>query len=150
MSEAVTQLTESLLQQFKDETFVLLNTVDVESGGPTSTAISWIYAENASTFRLAIDHRSRLVNNMIQNPLITITVFGEEMVYAVNGRASVRQDPLLGVPFNMCCFDITIEAVRNALFYGAQLSSVPQFVKIYDQRAAEKLDEQVFAAMKKA
>ena len=71
------------------------------------------------------------------------------MVYAVNGRASVRQDPLQDVPFNMCCFDIKIEAVRNALFYGAQLSSVPQFVKIYDQRAAEKLDEQVFAAMKK-
>ena len=32
MSEAVTQLTESLLQQFKNETFVLLNTVDIESG----------------------------------------------------------------------------------------------------------------------
>ncbi|MEK4077707.1 pyridoxamine 5'-phosphate oxidase family protein [Paenibacillus sp. FSL M7-0656] len=150
MSEAVTQLTESLLQQFKNETFVLLSTVDVESGGPTSTAISWIYAENASTLRVAIDHRSRLVNNMITNPLITVTVFGEETVYAVNGRAAVRQDPLLDVPFNMCCFDITIEAVRNALFYGAQLSSVPQYVKIYDQRAAEKLDEQVFAAMKKA
>ncbi|MEY8746727.1 hypothetical protein AB9M62_47050 [Bacillales bacterium AN1005] len=33
MSEAVTQLTESLLQQFKHETFVLLNTVDLEFGG---------------------------------------------------------------------------------------------------------------------
>ncbi|MET3940739.1 hypothetical protein ABIC22_003551 [Paenibacillus sp. PvP094] len=150
MSEAVTQLTESLLQQFKNETFVLLNTVDIESGGPTSTAISWVYAENASTLRVALDHRSRLVNNMKQNPLITVTVFGEETVYAINGRASVRQDPLQDVPFNMCCFDISIEAVRNALFYGAQLSSMPQYVKIYDQRAAEKLDEQVFAAMKKA
>ncbi|MGP3784442.1 pyridoxamine 5'-phosphate oxidase family protein [Paenibacillus sp. 1A_MP2] len=116
MSEAVTQLTESLLQQFKNETFVLLSTVDVETGGPTSTAISWVYAENASTLRVAIDHRSRLVNNMIENPAITVTIFGEEMVYAVNGRASVRQNPLQDVPFNMCCFDISIEAVRNALF----------------------------------
>ncbi|CAI6070388.1 hypothetical protein PAECIP112173_02162 [Paenibacillus sp. JJ-100] len=43
-----------------------------------------------------------------------------------------------------------IEAFKNALLYGAQLSFVPQFVKIYDQRAAEKLDEQVFSAMKKS
>lgn len=150
MSEAVTQLTESLLQQFKSETFVLLATVDAESGGPTSSVISWIYAENASTLCIALDHRSRLVNNIIRNPAITVTVFGESTIYAINGRASVRQDPLQEVPFNMCCFDISIEAVRNALFYGAELASVPQYVKIYDQRAAEKLDQQVFAAMKKA
>ena len=150
MSEAVTQLTESLLQQFKNETFVLLSTVDVESGGPTSTAISWIYAENASTFRVAIDHRSRLVDNLMQNPQVTVTVFGDEQVSAIGGRAEVRQNPMNDVPFEMCCFDIHVEFVRSALFHGIQLASSPEYVKIYDERAAEKLDEQVFAAMRKA
>ena len=150
MSEAVTQMTESLLTQLKSETFVLLNTVDAKTGGPTSSAISWVYAVNASTIRIALDHRSRLVENIKNNPLVTITVFGESSVHAINGRAAVALDPLPDVPFKMCCFDIAIEAVRNALFYGAQLASPPQYVKTYDQRAAEKLDGQVFAAMQKA
>jgi len=150
MSESVTQLTETLLLQLKSETFVLLNTVDAETGGPTSSAISWIYALNASTFRLAIDHRSRLVENVRSNPLVTITVFGDGKVHAINGRASVAIDPLPEVPFKLCCFDISVEAVRNALFYGAQLSSAPQYIKTYDQRASEKLDGQVFSAMQKA
>ncbi|MNI20436.1 hypothetical protein D3C73_739180 [compost metagenome] len=150
MSEAVAQLNETLLTMLQSETFVLLNTVDAESGGPTSTAISWIYAVSPSIVRLAVDHRSRLVNNMKVNPLVTITVFGEGTVHAINGRALVRQDPLPGVPFKMCCFDVEIEAVRNALFYGAQLESAPKYAKVYDARAAEKLDGQVFAAMQKA
>ncbi|WP_151735861.1 pyridoxamine 5'-phosphate oxidase family protein [Paenibacillus tengchongensis] len=150
MSEAVAQLNESLLSMLQTETFVLLNTVDAETGGPTSTAVSWIYAVSPSTLRLAIDHRSRLVNNIKANPLITVTVFGGNTVYAINGRAAVRQDPLEDVPFKMCCFDVEIEAVRNALFYGAALESAPKYAKVYDARAAEKLDGQVFAAMKKA
>jgi len=40
--------------------------------------------------------------------------------------------------------------VRNALFYGAQLVSPPEYAKVYDQRAADMLDRQVFEAMKKA
>jgi hypothetical protein len=150
MSESVTQLTETLLLQLKSETFVLLNTIDAETGGPTSTAISWIYALNASTLRLAIDHRSRLVENIRSNPMVTITVFGDGKVHAINGRASIALDPLPEVPFKLCCFDISVEAVRNALFYGAQLSSAPQYIKTYDQRASEKLDGQVFSAMQKA
>lgn len=122
MSEAVAQLNESLLSMLQSETFVLLNTVDAESGGPTSTAISWIYAVSPSVVRLAVDHRSRLVNNMKVNPLVTITVFGEGTVHAINGRAAVRQDPLQDVPFKMCCFDVEIEAVRNALFMALRLN----------------------------
>ncbi|KTD88371.1 pyridoxamine 5'-phosphate oxidase family protein [Paenibacillus etheri] len=150
MSEAVAQLNETLLSMLQSETFVLLNTVDAESGGPTSTAISWIYAVSPSSVRLAVDHRSRLVNNMKVNPLVTVTVFGEGTVYAINGSAVVKQDPLQDVPFKMCCFDVEIMAVRNALFYGAQLESAPRYAKVYDGRAAEKLDGQVFTAMKKA
>lgn len=150
MSELVTQLSEPLFAAFQSETFVLLSTVDAETGGPTSSAISWIYAQDYSTLRFALDHRSRLVRNIKAHPRITITVFGEETIYAINGKAAVVQDPLEGVPFKMCCFDLSIEAVRNALFYGAQLASAPTYKKVYDQRAAELLDNQVFAAMKKA
>jgi hypothetical protein len=36
------------------------------------------------------------------------------------------------------------------MFYGARLSATPEYEKTYDKRAADKLDGQVFAAMKKA
>lgn len=150
MSEVVTQLSEQLFTTFQSETFVLLNTIDAESGGPTSSVISWIYAVDLSTLRLALDHRSRLVGNIKNQPLVTISVFGEETIYAINGKATVVQDLLEGVPFQMCCFDVHIEAVRNALFYGAQLASGPVFNKVYDRRAADMLDAQVFEAMRKA
>ncbi|MNE78422.1 hypothetical protein D3C80_1748280 [compost metagenome] len=91
-----------------------------------------------------------MVANIKACPKITITVFGKETIYAINGTANVVQDYLEGVPFKMCCFDLKIEAVRNALFYGAQLASAPTYEKVYDQRAADALDNQVFAAMKKA
>ncbi|WP_054956635.1 pyridoxamine 5'-phosphate oxidase family protein [Paenibacillus dakarensis] len=150
MSQPTHQLTEALMQKLQPETFVLLNTVDAETGGPTSSVVSWIYPVDVSTLRLAIDHRSRLVVNLKRNPLVTITVFGDEYVYAINGRAVVRQDPLNDVPFDMCCFDIQVENVRNALFLGIQLASSPEYVKINDEHAAEALDGQVFAAMRKA
>ncbi|MNR64744.1 hypothetical protein D3C85_1874900 [compost metagenome] len=66
------------------------------------------------------------------------------------GKAKLVTDALEDVPFKLVCFDIEIEVIRDAMFYGARLSSQPQYEKTYDQRAAEKLDGQVFAAMKKA
>lgn len=150
MSQPATQLTEALMKKLQPESFVLLNTVDAESGGPTSSVVSWIYPVDESTLRLAIDHRSRLVVNLKRNPLASVTVFCNEQVIAISGRAEVRQDPLDGVPFDMCCFDIHIEYVRNALFHGIQLAASPEFIKIYDEQAAKKLDGQVLAAMRKA
>ncbi len=150
MSEAVTQLTETLFNQLQSETFALLATVDAETNGPTSTAISWLYASNPGTLRFAVDHRSRLVHNILNNPKVTLTIFGGEKVYAVNGAAKVAQDPLRDVPFKMCCFDVEVEAVRNALFYGAHLSSPPEYTRSLDRYAAELLDGQVMSAMKKA
>lgn len=150
MSEAVTQLTETLFTQLQGETFALLATVDAETQGPTSTAISWVYAVNPGTLRFVVDHRSRLVRNILANPQVTLTVFGGEKVYAVNGSAVVAQDPLQDVPFKMCCFDVEVEAVRNALFYGAHLSSPPVYTRMLDLHAAETLDGQVMSAMKKA
>jgi len=150
MSEAVTQMTEFLFTQLQNDIFALLSTVDAETNGPTSTAISWMYAVTPSTIRFAVDHRSRLVRNMLVNPKVTLTVFSGEKMFAINGTVRVAQNPLEDVPFKMCCFDMDVEAVRNALFYGAHLSSPPAFTRKLDSYAAEQLDSQVMNAMKKA
>ncbi|WP_123039845.1 pyridoxamine 5'-phosphate oxidase family protein [Cohnella candidum] len=150
MAETLTALPESLFTQLQHENFVLLHTVDAESGSPTSSAISWIYAPDTGRLRFALDGRSRLIENLKARAEVSVTLFGAGSVHAVYGQAKVVADKLEGVPFPLACVDIEVSAVRDAMFYGARLSVQPEYEKTYDKRAADRLDGQVFEAMKKA
>jgi nitroimidazol reductase NimA-like FMN-containing flavoprotein (pyridoxamine 5'-phosphate oxidase superfamily) len=150
MAETITALSEQQLSQLQKEKLVLLATIDAESGFPSVSAISWVYADSETNIRFAIDQRSRIVANVKAHPQVTLTFFGEGKVNAAYGHASVVTDALEGVPFKLACFDVRVEAVRDAMFYGSRISVEPEYEKTYDKRAAEKLDGQVFAAMKKA
>lgn len=150
MSELETQLSETLFTQLQKEKFVMLHTIDSESSGPTSSAISWIYAIDNKTLRFAVDQRSRIVANIRKNAKVAISVFATGSVHEILGQCIVVVDSLEEVPFKLACIDIAIESVRDAMFYGARISIEPEYEKTYDKRAAEKLDSQVFTAMKKA
>lgn len=150
MSEIVTALDESLLQVLNQEALILLGTVDAESNGPSVSAISWLIASDPSTLRFAIDGRSRIVANVRANSKVTVTLFAKESVHTVYGDARIVSEALDNVPFKLVCVEVRIDAVRDAMFYGAKISAVPQYEKTYDKRAAEKLDNQVFEAMHKA
>ncbi|MEF3305508.1 pyridoxamine 5'-phosphate oxidase family protein [Paenibacillus sp. GYB003] len=150
MAETITALSEQQMAQLQKEKLVLLATVDAESGFPSVSAISWVYAGGADRIRFAIDQRSRIVANMTKHPKVTLTFFGDGKVNAVYGTAAVVTEALEGVPFKLACYDVSVEAVRDAMFYGSRISVEPEYEKTYDKRAAEKLDGQVFAAMKKA
>lgn len=150
MSDNTAALNEALYTQLQTETFVLLHTIDAETEGPTTSAISWVYAKDQHTIRFALDMRSRLVNNLKAAPKTGLTVFGLNTVTAVYGHCTLVAEPLSEVPMRLVCFDIHIDQVRDAMFYGARLIGHPEYEKTYDKRAAEKLDGQVFTAMKKA
>jgi hypothetical protein len=150
MAETITGLSEPLFAALQKEILVLLSTIDAETGAPSTSAVSWLYATEPNKLRFAIDQRSRLVTNIRNNPLVNVTVFAEGTVQAIYGSAQIIVDALEAVPFKLACVDITISAVRDAMFYGSRISVTPEFEKTYDKRAAEKLDGQVFDAMKKA
>jgi hypothetical protein len=150
MSETVTELSESLFSQLQKEKLFVLGTVDAETGGPAVNAISWIYAASAKKLRFAVDSRSRIINNVKSNSSVTVTCFAQGTVNAIYGKAAIVTEALEDVPFKLTCIDIDIDAIRDAMFYGARISVEPEYEKTYDKRAAEKLDGQVFAAMKKA
>ncbi|WP_019422467.1 hypothetical protein [Paenibacillus sp. OSY-SE] len=150
MSENNAALHDALFAQLQQESFILLHTTDAESGGPTTSAISWVHAIHERKLRVAIDLRSRLVDNMKQHRSVAVTIFGTNTVTAVYGQASLIEEPLPAVPLKLACFDIDITSVRDAMFYGARLNAMPQYEKTYDKRAADKLDGQVFEAMRKA
>lgn len=149
MAEAAA-LSDTLSRKLQEETLVILNTIDAETGGPTVNAISWVMAISPSRLRVAIDQRSRLVANIKKHPQVTLSIFGEGKVNAVYGHVSIVAERLEDVPIKLVCFDVEIEAVRDAMFYGSRITAEPEYEKTYDKRAAEKLDGQVFAAMQKA
>jgi hypothetical protein len=150
MSETTNTLSDALFAQLQDEKVVLLHTIDSESSSPTSSAISWVYAVSNEKLRFSVDARSRLITNMKANDRVSVTLFAAGTVSAIYGNAIEVTDSLEGVPFKLACFDIEINDVKDAMFYGARISVEPEYEKTYDKRAAEKLDDQVFSAMKKA
>jgi hypothetical protein len=150
MNELLTALPEELYTLLQKEAFVLLGTIDSETHGPASNAISWLYAIDKGKLRFAVDHRSRLINNLKQQPQVTVTLIGAGSVHTIYGKAAMVTEALEDVPFKLSCFDIAIDIVRDSMFYGAKISVAPEYEKTYDKRAAEKLDGQVFSAMKKA
>lgn len=150
MAELVTALSEQQYELLQTEAFALLSTIDHENSAPAMNAISWVYAKDVSTVRFAVDQRSRIVTNIKQNPNVALTVIGAGSVHAIYGHARLVVDALEEVPFKLACFDIEITTVRDAMFYGSRISVAPEYEKTYDKRAAEKLDTQVFTAMKKA
>lgn len=150
MAETITVLSEQLFEQLQKDAMVLLSTIDHESGAPAMNAISWVYAKDESTVRFAVDGRSRIAANIAANPLVTLTFIGAGSVHAIYGEGQLVTDALEEVPFRLACFDVNITVVRDAMFYGARISVEPEYEKTYDKRAAEKLDTQVFNAMKKA
>ncbi|GCL72602.1 pyridoxamine 5'-phosphate oxidase family protein [Paenibacillus naphthalenovorans] len=150
MAETITALSEQLFDALQKESFALLSTIDHETGAPAMNAISWLYAKDEKTIRFAVDQRSRIGTNLKKQPLVNLTFIGAGSVHAVYGTARLVAEALDGVPFKLACYDIDISAVRDAMFYGARISVAPEYEKTYDKRAAEKLDTQVFDAMKKA
>lgn len=150
MNKTLTALPDDLFAQLQKEKLVLLATVDAETGGPAMNAISWVYAVDPATIRFAIDARSRIVANLAAQPRVALTFFGSGSVHSCIGSVRVVAEALEDVPFKMVCYDLKIESVRNTMFYGARIIAEPEYEKTYDKRAAERLDNQVYAAMKKA
>lgn len=150
MAETVTALNEQLYSVLQKETFVILNTVDAETGSPGVNAISWVYAKDTGTIRFAVDGRSRIIANVKANPKVTVSLFAAGTFHAIYGEARIVTEELQDVPFKLTCMDIGIREVRDAMFYGARVSVHPEYEKTYDKRAADKLDGQVFDAMRKA
>ena len=150
MSKTMTALNDELFTHLQQQSFVLLHTTDAELGRPTSSAISWIFAPARERLRFAIDTRSSLSANLEAHPHVCVTVFASSGVYAVHGQAVLVATVLEDVPFEVSCFDIEIDSWRNAMYAGSRLVAAPVAEKTYDQRAADKLDGQVFDAMRKA
>jgi uncharacterized pyridoxamine 5'-phosphate oxidase family protein len=143
-------LTSGLFDNLQKERFVTISTIDHETGGPNVNAISWVFAPDQKHIRFAIDNRSRIVQNIKKNPLIVLTMIATESTYSINGEALIKIEKLKDVPLKLALVEITVEEVRDVMFYGSKISAEPKYEKTYDAEAAAKLDRQVMESIKKA
>ncbi|MBU9720490.1 MULTISPECIES: pyridoxamine 5'-phosphate oxidase family protein [Bacillaceae] len=149
-NQVETKLTEELLPLLRQEQYVTLATVDFENGGPNVNAISWVYAQDETKIRFSVDNRSRIVENIRKEPRVTLTLVGAGSTYSIAGKAKILQEKMEDVPLKLALMEIDVAEVRDVMFYGARITQEPKYEKTYDKDAAEKLDKQVMAAMKKA
>jgi uncharacterized pyridoxamine 5'-phosphate oxidase family protein len=144
------KLIKPLFDELQKERFVTLATVDHETGGPNVSAISWLLAKDEQTIYFAVDNRSRIIENIKSNDNAVINLIANESTYSISGKASVKQEKLEGVPLKLALVEISINEVRDVMFYGSKIVAEPQYDKTYDKDAAARLDKQVMDAMRKA
>jgi flavin reductase (DIM6/NTAB) family NADH-FMN oxidoreductase RutF len=142
-------LVESLLSALQEEQLVSISTVDFETGGPNVSALSWIYASDETTIHLAVTAKSRIVQNIENNKLVVVTLYGNESVYSIHTTASVKEKETDQLPIKLALLTLKIKEVRDVMFYGAKICVEPRFEKTYDKEAAKKLDQQVMNLLKK-
>jgi uncharacterized pyridoxamine 5'-phosphate oxidase family protein len=144
------RLIKPLFDELQKERFVILATVDFETGGPNVSAISWILAKDEETIYFAVDNKSRIIQNISQNSKVVINLIANESTYSIQGEASLKEERLQDVPLKLAMVELKINEVRDVMFYGSKIVTEPQYDKTYDKKAASKLDKQVMEAMKKA
>lgn len=149
-NEVEPNLIQPLYDELQKERFVTVATVDYETGGPNVSAISWVLAKNEKTVYLAVDNRSRIVENIKHNNQVVMNVIANETAYSISGKATVKADRLEDIPLKLALIEMDILEVRDVMFYGSKITIEPQYDKTYDKVAAARLDKQVMDAMRKA
>ena len=138
----------TLLKYFNEEKLVLVSTVNAENQSPTMNAISWFIALDEETVRFAVDQRSWIVSNIEKNSFVSCSLFANETIYSITGKATILSLKLPGIPLKLACIEVKVAEVKNIMFYGSKISVEPEYEKTYDEKAAKKLDDSVLKALR--
>ena len=141
-------LSPALFEDCNKEKIVFLSTFSSEKNAPITNAISWIVALDDKTLRFAIDQRSLILANIEAVNGVSISLFSNETVYNILGNAKILTKQMPSIPLKLACIEVEINEVKNIMFYGAKITTEPEYVKTYDERAAKKLDVAVLNGLK--
>ncbi|MBP1157276.1 MULTISPECIES: hypothetical protein [unclassified Paenibacillus] len=147
MSKVLTELTPEIVEALQGQTIVLLNVVEKESGAIYSTALSWVFAVNASTVRFAIDAKSDFIKIIEQDPSVLMNFVAQESVFSLTGKASVKVAKTEELTLKLALLEVEVEGIRDIIFYGGKITTKPEFVKTYNADLAKKLDNEVKEAI---
>lgn len=147
MSRVDSELPEDIAEQLQGQTIVILNVVARESGDIYSTALSWAYAVSRKAIRFAIDAKSDVVGMIKEDPRVVLTFASGESVYAVKGAGVVKIDKTEGLTLKMALIEVSVQEVRDIMFYGGKIVTPLAFVKTYNAELVRKLDDEMKQAL---
>lgn len=148
MKQDVMVLSEAVVRQLQGEKLVFVVSVNA-TGEIHATAISWLVAVDESLIRFAISPKSRLLENIKQQPRIKILVTLPGDVLAVEGKARVQPDPIPDVAFPMSCVEVEVDKVDDIMFYGGLVISEAKYEKTYSAELSKKLDSAIYKTLRK-
>jgi predicted pyridoxine 5'-phosphate oxidase superfamily flavin-nucleotide-binding protein len=147
-AETRTTLSPELHAFLQGPQLVLVTTLDAESKWPTNNLITWVFAADDATLRLAADAKGRVMGNIRADERVLLTVMTAGACHTIEGTARVVAEELQGLSLKMACAQVQIRAVRDVTFWGGKITAEPQYEVTYDKALKEKLDSGVFAGMR--
>jgi predicted pyridoxine 5'-phosphate oxidase superfamily flavin-nucleotide-binding protein len=148
MAMTPTTLSPELQSYFQGPQLVLVTTMDAETKWPTNNLISWVYAKDQATIRLAADAQGRLLNNIRADERVLLSVFTNGACYTIEGVGKVIAENIDGVSIKLGVAEISVKAVRDVTFYGGKITAEPAFEVTYDRALKEKLNIGVFNGLR--
>ncbi len=134
-------------QIFADGRIAFLSTIHAETGAVQQNVVSWIHGYKPNVVRIAASTKSQLVSNIEANPHVNFSFFYEKTVVSVQSQAKILTKQLPGAPFALTVIEIEANELHDIMFYGAEIAQAPAYLKTYNNKAAQKLDEQVYAGL---
>lgn len=147
--QPLTQLPDELVSFLQGGRLVLLVTADADGGPANVHAVSWVLARNHQEVLLAADNRSRLVRNLRADGRVVLVVPGAGGCWSIGGTALLEEEAMPDAPLRLARFRLAVEVVRDVMFFGSRLVAAPEFDVTYSAEAAARLDEQVYAALRR-
>ena len=147
--DKVTELTDDLEEFFEGEKLVMLSTIDYENDTPNVSAISWVKSLDKRNLRFSVTSNSRTVQNVQRHSGVVLTVIGLETVYSIHGEAAILEEAMPGVSLKLAKINVKIDQVMETMFWGAKITTEPQYEKTYNKKKAEELDAEVYRALMK-
>lgn len=147
-NEAASQLSAELVHYLQGPRLVIVTTLDADTKWPTNNAITWVFAADDQTVRLAADAKGRIMGNIRADERVLLTVLAQGACYTIEGTGRIAADNLDGVSIKLGCAEVAVKAVRDITFWGGKIIQEPEYDVTYDKALKEKLDSGVFAAMK--
>lgn len=149
MKEALTQIPAELLSFLQQPRLTQITTLDHETKGPFANVISWVLAHTPETVRLVGDSRTRFMQNLMADGRVALTILGAGTAWTIYGTARViaERTPGVAIP-TFSLVELTDLRIYQVMFVGARLSQEPAWEVTCSQEFADKLDAEVFAAMR--
>jgi len=128
-----------LLERIRTERPVAVLATADRHGRPYSSLVSWWVARSPTVLALALDERGQALENIAQNPRVSMQVLGDDLVLSIAGSAEVARERIDAAPFKMAEVAVHVDQVVDQSVGGVRFLA-PSYA--FDPLKAHRTDVQ--------